>query len=66
MKDVTNFKVYCLEIFKTTHNLYGWEALCLFQKCGVPDYIDSRYDVLHTFEANNIVEDIYQYILRYN
>jgi len=66
MSDLTSFKVHCLELFKKTHNLYGSEALCLFQKCRVSDYIDSHYDELHTFDERNIVEDINQYITSYS
>ena len=66
MNDSTRFKVYCLELFKNSHNLYGSEALCLFQKCGVSDYIDSHYDKLHTCEASNIVKDLNEYILSYS
>ena len=66
MSDLAGFKVHCLELFKKSHNLYGSEALCLFQEFRISDYIDSRYDELHTFEENNIVEDINEFIIRCN
>ena len=66
MSDLAGFKVHCLELFKKSHNLYGSEALCLFQEFRIPDYIDSRYDELLTFEEKSIVEDINEFIIQCN
>ena len=66
MKDSANMKVHCLELFKKKHNLYGSEALCLFQEFNVPDYIDSHYDEFLDLEVGFIVENISDYIAQHN
>ena len=40
----------------------GEEAFCLFKEYGVLDYIDSFYDVLHTYGEQYIVADIDEFI----
>jgi len=62
MNDVTFFKVFCLERYKHEHNLKGNETLRLFKEYGVLDYLDSFYDVLHTFGDKYIVADIDEFI----
>ena len=62
MPEIIKFKVFCLERYKYAHNLKGNEALSLFKKYGVMEYIDSYYDVLHTFGGQYIVSDIDEFI----
>jgi len=62
MPEIVRFKVFCLERYKHTHGLKGYEALNLFKQYGVLDYLGSFYDVLHTFGDNYIVEDIDEFI----
>jgi len=56
------FKVFCLEQYKYSNGLKGSEALCVFNKYGVMEYIESFYDVLHTFGDKYIVSDIEDFI----
>jgi hypothetical protein len=58
MSDTAHFKVFCLERYKSEHNLKGKDAFRLFQEYGVLDYLGSFYDVLHTFGDKSIVQDI--------
>ncbi|MCL2336521.1 MAG: DUF3791 domain-containing protein [Firmicutes bacterium] len=62
MQEVVRFKVFCLERYKYVHNLKGSETLRLFKQYGVMDYIESFYDVLHTFGDRYIVADIDEFI----
>ena len=62
MPEVVKFKAFCLERYKHTHNLKGSEAFRIFKQYGVMDYIESFYDVLHTFGDQYIVADIDEFI----
>jgi len=62
MDKILAFKIFCLENYKTVHNLTGKAALEIFQKNKVFDYITSYYDVLHSFGRLYIVEDIDEFI----
>ena len=62
MPEVVKFKAFCLERYKYEHNLKGIEALLLFKEYGVMDYLDSFFDVLHTFGDSYIVADIDKFI----
>jgi hypothetical protein len=56
------FTVFCLESYKTHHNLNGQEVLDVFERYGVFDYIREFYDVLHTTGYNYINNDIDIYL----
>ena len=58
MPEVVKFKAFCIERYKYEHNLSGKATISLFMKFGVLDYINSFYDVLHTFGDQYIVQDI--------
>ena len=62
MSEKIKFKAFCLERYKHEHNLKGSEVLQLFKQYGVMKYIDSFYDVLHTFGDKYIVADIHEFI----
>ena len=62
MAEVVKFKVFCLELYKYKHNMKGYEALQLFKKYGVFEYLDSFYDILHSYGAGYLVQDIDKYI----
>lgn len=62
MSDTAHFKVFCLERYKSEHNMTGKDVFFLFKENGVMDYISSFYDVLHTFGDKYIVSDIDEFI----
>ena len=62
MSDTAHFKVFCLERYKSVHNMKGNEAFRLFKEYGVLDYLGSFYDVLHSFGDRYIVADIDEFI----
>jgi len=66
MDKIIAFKVFCLENYKTVHNLNGKAALDVFQKYKVFEYITSYYDVLHSFGRLYLINDIDDYIAHYS
>ncbi len=52
------FLVFCIEMYKAAKNLTGKEAINIFKRYGVSDYVLSCYEALHTTGTNYIVEDI--------
>ena len=62
MAEIVKFKVFCLEHYKNKHNMSGKEALQLFKKYNVFEYIGSFYDILHSYGAGYLVQDIDKYI----
>ena len=58
MSKTLEFKVFCFEAYRKDKNLTGREAISLFQKYGVLDYLEACFDVLHTTGRAYIVEDI--------
>ena len=61
IKEMT-FTVFCLESYKKHQNLIGRQAISLFDRYGVFDYIREFYDVLHTTGHNYINNDIDIYL----
>jgi len=62
MPEIVKFKAFCLERYKYEHNMSGRDAIRLFMQYGVMNYIESFYDVLHTFGDKYLVEDINLFI----
>lgn len=62
MSDIAKFKIFCLERYKSEYAINGKEAFYLFKKYAVLDYLNSFYDVLHSFGDKYIVQDINSFI----
>ncbi|MDR0287901.1 MAG: DUF3791 domain-containing protein [Clostridiales bacterium] len=58
MSSEGKFLVYCLEMYRAAKNMTGKQAIELFKRYGVLDYVISCYEALHTTGTNYIVEDI--------
>ena len=56
------FLIFCLEIYKSRKNLSGKQAIELFRRYEIIDYIFSCYEALHTTGENYIIEDIDEFI----
>ena len=56
------FMVLCVEEYKNQKGLTGKEAISLFNKYLVFEYIKEFYEVLHTTGSKYIVDDIDLYI----
>lgn len=62
MNKILDFKVFCFEAYRAEKKLTGREAMELFKKYGVLDYLDTCFDVLHTTGREYIIEDIDAFI----
>ena len=62
MSQETKFAIFCLESYKVNRSLTGKQAVELFEKYGVFDYIREFYDVLHTTGYQYINHDIDLYL----
>jgi len=58
MAEVISFKVFCLEQYKYEHGMSGKDTFDLFKKYGVLEYLGKFYDVLHSFGASYLVQEI--------
>jgi len=58
MSDEGKFLIFCLEMYKAAKKITGRQAITLFKRYGVTDYIMACYEALHTTGTNYIIEDI--------
>lgn len=58
MSKTLEFKVFCFEAYRADKKMSGREAMSLFKKYGVLNYLETCFDVLHTVGRDYIVEDI--------
>ncbi|MBQ4139919.1 MAG: DUF3791 domain-containing protein [Clostridia bacterium] len=58
MSKTLEFKVFCFEAYRAEKKLSGREAMNIFIKYGVLDYLETCYNVLHTTGRDYIIEDI--------
>lgn len=62
MSKTLEFKAFCFEAYRAEKKLSGREAMSLFKKYGVLDYLEKCFDVLHTVGRSYIIEDIELFI----
>jgi len=62
MDEKIDFLVYCIENYKNDKGLKGREAIELFNKYRVLDYINASYESLHTTGREYIIDDLDIYI----
>ncbi|MGD9567076.1 MAG: DUF3791 domain-containing protein [Sedimentibacter sp.] len=62
MENKIDFLVYCIENYKNNKRLKGKEAIEIFNRYRVFDYINASYEALHTTGKLYIVEDLDIYI----
>ncbi len=58
MSKTLEFKAFCFEAYRAEKKLTGRQAMNLFKKYGVLDYLENCFDVLHTTGRAYIIEDI--------
>ncbi len=56
------FILFCFESFRAYKQLKGSDALAVFKKHNVFDYLNSGFEVLHTQGQNFLMNDINEYI----
>ena len=61
-KDIALFVAFCIEEYGAAKGMSGEQALDLFSKYGLVDYLSEYYDVLHTQGRQWLIEEIDEYI----
>lgn len=56
------FKMFCLENYKNAKNLSAVETLVLFSNHGVFEFLNETFEMLHTQDADYIVDTLTTYI----
>ncbi len=56
------FRVFCIESYCDIKDVYHEDALALFRKYDVLEFLDDTFEVLHTQDLQYIVETIDRYI----
>ena len=62
MSKTLQFKVFCFEAYRAEKKMSGKQAMEIFKKFGVLDYLGECYDVLHTTGREYIIGDIDAFI----
>ena len=52
------FIVFCMEVFRNEYGLTGKQVFKLFKEHDVASYLSDNYEILHTFGAEFLCEDI--------
>lgn len=62
--DIAYFLSFCIEQYKMKYNLLGEEAMTLFEKYNVLQYLSDNFEVLHTQSRQWLIEEIEDYITK--
>ena len=62
MSKEVKFLIFCIEEYKNAKKLTGQQAMAVFNKYNVIDYIIDCYEALHTTGIKFIVDDIDEYV----
>ncbi len=61
-KDIALFVAFCIEEYGAAKEMTGEQALDLFSKYGVIDYLSECFGVLHTQGRQWLIEEIDEFI----
>jgi len=59
---VAEFVSFCIEVFASAKKKSGADVIRLFDSCGLVDYLDEGYDVLHTQGREWLIADMEDYL----
>jgi hypothetical protein len=59
---VAEFVSFCIEVFASAKKKPGADVIRLFDSCGLVDYLDECYDVLHTQGREWLIADMEDYL----
>jgi len=62
LNKITQFQLFCLEHYKFATGIKGREALYIFNRHLVFNFISDNYEVLHTQGKQYIISEISSYI----
>ena len=61
-QDIAYFLSFCIEQYKNAKGIDGTDAMEIFLKYGVLDYLNEHFEILHTQNRQWILEDIDEFI----
>ena len=61
-QDIAYFISFCIEQYKKAKGLTGEQAMKVFGKYGVLEYLEEHFEVLHTQSYQWLLEDIDEFI----
>ena len=61
-QDIAYFLSFCLEQYKTAKGMTGAEAVHVFDRYGLLEYLERHYEPLHSQSRQWILEDIDEFI----
>lgn len=61
-QDIAYFISFCLEHYKNEKSLSGTDAMEVFLRYGVVEYLAEHFEILHTQGVQWILEDIDEFI----
>lgn len=59
---VAEFVSFCVETFANAKGRSGFDVFRLFEACGLVDYLDEGYEVLHTQGSGWLLSDMEDYL----
>jgi hypothetical protein len=66
LSPIQSFQLFCLEGYRNALGITGKQALHIFKKAKVFDYLASGYEVLHTQSKHYIISELDIYIKHRN
>lgn len=61
-RDLSYFISFCIEQYKNAKAIDGAEAMEIFSKYGLLEYLEEHYKILHTQNHHWILEDIDKFL----
>lgn len=61
-KDTAFFVAFCIEEYRAAKGMTGEEAIALFAKYGVTDYLSQCFEPLHTQGRQWLIDEIDEFI----
>lgn len=61
-RDLSYFISFCIEQYKNAKVIDGAEAMEIFSKYGLLEYLEEHYEILHTQNHHWILEDIDKFL----
>ncbi len=57
-QEIAFFLSFCIEQYKSKHNLSGTESMQKLREAGILDYLAENYAILHTQNSHWLLEEI--------
>ena len=61
-KKISDFIIFCIEIYKYEKKINGEEVYKIFENYGLLKYLSDGYDILHTQGEKWLLEDMNEFL----